>query len=44
MEQALDAKTKLMLFKMVDSGLLSEVNGCIATGKEACVYHAEGGR
>ena len=32
-----------MLFKLVDSGLLEEVNGCVSTGKEACVYHARGG-
>lgn len=43
-EQALDPKTKLMLFKLVDSGVLAEVNGCISTGKEACVYHATGGK
>ena len=43
-EQALDPKTKLMLFKLVDSGVLAEVNGCISTGKEACVYHAVGGK
>ena len=43
-EQALDPKTRLLLFKMVDSGMLTEINGCISTGKEACVYHAEGGR
>ena len=43
-EQALDPKTRLMLFKLVDSGLLSEVNGCFSTGKESCVYHATGGR
>jgi len=42
-EQALDPKTRLLIFKMVNSGLLAEVNGCISTGKEACVYHAEGG-
>ena len=42
-EQALDEKTRLMLFKLVDSGLLQEVNGCMSTGKEACVYHARGG-
>ena len=33
-----------MLFKLVDSGLLAEVNGCVSTGKESCVYHATGGR
>lgn len=42
-EHVLDPKTRLMLFKMVDSGKLGEVNGCLSTGKEAAVYHAEGG-
>lgn len=32
------------MFKLVDSGVLEEVNGCISTGKEANVYHASGGR
>ena len=43
-EQALDPKTRLLLFKMVDAGILEEVNGCVSTGKEACVYHACGGK
>ena len=42
-EHALDAKTRLMLFKLVDRGILTEINGCISTGKEAAVYHANGG-
>ena len=43
-EQTLDPKTRLILFKLVDGGVLEEVNGCISTGKEANVYHASGGR
>lgn len=43
-EHVFDPKTRLLVFKMVDSGLLTEVNGCISTGKEANVYHATGGR
>jgi len=43
-EQALDPKTRLMLYKMVNNGTLDDVNGCISTGKEACVFHANGGR
>lgn len=43
-EQTLDPKTRLILFKLVDGGLLEDVNGCINTGKEANVYHATGGR
>lgn len=42
-EQTLDPKTRLILFKLVDGGVLEDVNGCINTGKEANVYHASGG-
>lgn len=42
-EHVFDPKTRLMIFKMVDNGVLTEVNGCISTGKEASVYHAGGG-
>ena len=43
-EQVLDPKTRLLLYKLVNSEILEEVNGCISTGKEACVFHAFGGR
>ncbi|GJJ09567.1 hypothetical protein Clacol_003790 [Clathrus columnatus] len=39
-EQVLDPRTRLILFKMIGRGTISEVNGCISTGKEANVYHA----
>ena len=39
-EQALDPRTRLVLFKMLNQGIFSEINGCISTGKEANVYHA----
>ena len=39
-EQALDPRTRLVLFKMLNKGVFSEINGCISTGKEANVYHA----
>ena len=42
-DKALDEKTRLVLFKLVNNGLLEEINGTISTGKEACVYHAFGG-
>ena len=29
-----------VLFKMLNSSVFSEINGCISTGKEANVYHA----
>ena len=43
-EQVLDPKTRLMLYKLVNGEILEAVNGCISTGKEACVFHAHGGR
>lgn len=39
-EQALDPRTRLILFKMLSQGVFAEINGCISTGKEANVYHA----
>nr|XP_009676298.1 PREDICTED: serine/threonine-protein kinase RIO1 isoform X2 [Struthio camelus australis] len=30
----------MILFKMLTRGIISEINGCISTGKEANVYHA----
>lgn len=39
-EQAMDPRTRTMLFKMINTQLFAEVNGCISTGKEANVYHA----
>lgn len=37
-EQVLDNRTKVVLFKMFKRKLLSEINGCISTGKEGNVY------
>jgi RIO kinase 1 len=39
-EQALDPRTRLILFKMLSSGVFAKMHGCISTGKEANVYHA----
>ena len=39
-EQVLDPRTRMVLFKMLNRGVFSEINGCISTGKEANVYHA----
>ena len=41
-EQALDPRTRMVLFKMLNRGLFNEINGCVSTGKEANVYHAVG--
>ncbi|KAL4430675.1 hypothetical protein ABPG75_005931 [Micractinium tetrahymenae] len=39
-EQVLDPRTRMVLFKMLNRGVFSEINGCVSTGKEANVYHA----
>ncbi|ESO88120.1 hypothetical protein LOTGIDRAFT_126569, partial [Lottia gigantea] len=38
-EQVMDPKTRMILFKLLSRGVISEINGCISTGKEANVYH-----
>ncbi|XP_044255152.1 serine/threonine-protein kinase RIO1 [Tribolium madens] len=44
-EQVMDPRTRMILFKLLNRNVISEINGCISTGKEANVYHAssEGG-
>ncbi|XP_007422197.1 serine/threonine-protein kinase RIO1 [Python bivittatus] len=39
-EQVLDPRTRMILFKMLSRGVISEINGCVSSGKEANVYHA----
>ena len=39
-EQVLDPRTRMILLQMINRGVVSEVNGCLSTGKEANVYHA----
>lgn len=39
-EQVLDARTRLVLAKLINKGLVGAVEGCVSTGKEANVYHA----
>ncbi|XP_037489028.1 serine/threonine-protein kinase RIO1-like isoform X1 [Triticum dicoccoides] len=39
-EQAIDPRTRMVLFKMLNRGDFNNINGCISTGKEANVYHA----
>ncbi|UJR16460.1 hypothetical protein I4U23_003362 [Adineta vaga] len=40
-EQVLDPRTRLILFKFLQQGVVEEINGCISTGKEANVYYAK---
>merc|ERR1719219_575736 len=42
-EQAIDPKTKVILFKLVNGGVLDGINGVVSTGKEAVILHADGG-
>jgi len=42
-EQVLDPRTRVLLFKLLNSGMLRNINGVISTGKESRVYHAVGG-
>ncbi len=39
-EQVLDPRTRMILLRMINKGIVSEINGCLSTGKEANVYHA----
>jgi RIO kinase 1 len=39
-EQALDPRTRLVLFKLLNKGLFTAIHGCVSTGKEANVYCA----
>ncbi|CAB3407463.1 unnamed protein product [Caenorhabditis bovis] len=41
-EQVLDPRTRLVLFRLLQRGTLASIDGCISTGKEANVYHASG--
>ena len=40
-EQVLDPRTRMILFKLLAQGFISRVCGCVSTGKEANVYFAE---
>ena len=39
-EQVLDPRTRMILLQMINRNIISEVNGCLSTGKEGNVYHA----
>jgi RIO kinase 1 len=36
----MDPRTRMIVFKLLNRGMITEINGCISTGKEANVYHA----
>lgn len=33
-EQVLDPRTRIILFKMLNRNVIYEINGCVSTGKE----------
>lgn len=39
-EQVLDRRTRLILFRLIQRRVFDTLEGCISTGKEANVYHA----
>ncbi|KAL1977870.1 hypothetical protein VTN31DRAFT_729 [Thermomyces dupontii] len=39
-ELVLDKRTRMILLQMINRNIVSEINGCLSTGKEANVYHA----
>ncbi|RKF57988.1 Serine/threonine-protein kinase RIO1 [Erysiphe neolycopersici] len=39
-EQVLDPQTRMLLLQIINKGIVSEINGCLSTGKEANVYGA----
>jgi len=41
-EQVMDPRTRMILFKLLNRGFITEIDGCISTGKEANVYHCRG--
>ena len=43
-DMALDPRSRLLLHRMIDNGILEAVHGAISTGKEAVILHAEGGK
>jgi len=42
-EGVMDERTRHMIFRWVQAGVMDEVHGCLSTGKEANVYHGTAG-
>lgn len=43
-DMALDPKTRLLIFKLVNNAILESFNGIISSGKEAVVFHGQLGK
>ena len=35
----MDPRTRIILFRLLGRKIISSINGCVSTGKEANVYH-----
>ena len=42
-EMAVDERTRLILYKLMNNQILEQINGVISTGKESVIMHADGG-
>lgn len=40
----MDPRSRLLLYKLINSGVIESIDGPVAGGKESMVYHATGGR
>ena len=40
----LDKRTRVVMLKMLNSGIVNKINGIISTGKESVIIHCNGGR
>ncbi|XP_063689951.1 serine/threonine-protein kinase RIO3-like isoform X2 [Bolinopsis microptera] len=43
-EKVLDKRTRVVMLKMLNSGIVNKINGIISTGKESVIIHCNGGR
>lgn len=41
-DKVLDHRTSMILYKLMNSGIVTQLNGCVSTGKESHVFHAAG--
>jgi len=42
-EHAVDERTRLIMHRFIDRGIIAAVNGVVSIGKEAVILHADGG-
>ena len=41
--KAVDQKTRIILFKLINSGFLTGIDGVVSEGKEAVIFKSTGG-